>query len=194
MSGGAAERAFSDVFREKLRGSDPRWMINKYVITGESRILPTESHYDLRKEIADWSGVHTNDVVMVGSGKLGFSIDPTQAFKNFHRESDLDMAIVSSELFDYYWRQVFFYMQSDAYWKDRDEFNSYILKGWMRPDLLPSSNFQIRREWWTFFGGLSNRQDYGQYKVRGCVYKNWDFLEEYQTSGLTLCKLKVGRR
>jgi hypothetical protein len=132
-------------------------------------------------------------VVMVGSGKLGFSTAPTQAFKSFDDESDFDMAIISSRFFDYYWRNVFLYSRVNAFWKDREEFNKYLIRGWMRPDLLPSRNFDDRRRWWTFFGSLSNRQDYGRRTIRAGIYKTWDFLEAYQTDGLSQCKLKIRR-
>jgi hypothetical protein len=193
MSAGAAEPAFAAVFRQELSESDPRWLVHKYILSGNSQVLSPENYHKLRAEIADWAGVHVNDVVMVGSGKLGFSTAPNQAFKEFHDGSDFDMAIISSGLFDYYWRKVFLYSRVNTYWKDRDEFNKYLIRGWMRPDLLPSSNFDDRRRWWAFFGRMSNRQDYGRREIRGGIYKAWDFLEAYQTDGLLQCKLKIGR-
>jgi hypothetical protein len=193
MSGGAIEPSFATAFRQELAQSEPKWLVHKYILSGDSRVLSPESYHESRAEIADWAGVHVNDVVMVGSGKLGFSINPEQPLRAFDDNSDLDMAIISSNLFDYYWRSVFLYSRVNAFWRDREAFNSYLVRGWMRPDLLPSSNFADRRTWWTFFGKLSNRQDFGRRKIRGGIYKTWDFLEAYQTDGLSQCKLKIGR-
>jgi hypothetical protein len=196
MSGDAVVQPFSALFREELRQSDPQTLVNKYVISGECQKLAREQYYNLRAEIADWAGVHVNDVVMVGSGKLGFSISPEQPFKEFDagERSDFDMAIISSSLFDYYWRNVFAYSRYSPYWKERGKFESYIIQGWMRPDHLPNQDFELKQEWWRFFNSLANLQRYDRRKISAGIYKNWDFLEAYQTDGLAKCKLKVGKR
>ena len=101
MAGGAAERTFSMKFRDELRHAEPRWLVHKYIISGDCRTLAAESYHELRAEIADWFGIHVNDVVMVGSGKLGFSLDPKQAFKEFHpmfRTSGRQFLRISSPL------------------------------------------------------------------------------------------------
>jgi hypothetical protein len=196
MSSGVVEPSFVTAFRKELRESDPRWLVQKYILSGNSQALSPESYHDLRAEIADWAGVHVNDVVMVGSGKLGFSTNPDQLFKAFHDESDLDMAIISSRFFDYFWRRVFLYSQlneMDVFWKHRKDFYKYLIQGWMRPDLLPTRNFEDRGDWWTFFGRLSNRQNYGCRNVSAGIYKTWDFLEAYQTRSLSKCKLRIVR-
>jgi hypothetical protein len=162
MSAGETEKPFSDSFREELRRVESKLMVHKYIISGDSRTLPSESYYKLRVEIADWFGIHPNEVIMVGSGKLGFSIDPSKMFHPFRRDSDYDIAILSSELFDFYWRKVFAYSQANLFWKERDDFNSYLVRGWVRPDLLPSNNFEYRRNWWAFFGSLSGQEVFGR--------------------------------
>ena len=194
MPGGAGEPPYVTAFRDELRVSDPAWMVHKHILSGESRMLPLQSYHALRAEIADWARVHVNEVVMVGSGKLGFSVNPEQPLKLFDEESDFDIAIISSGMFDWYWKRVFLYSRVYAYWKEQQEFNDYLLRGWMRPELLPpSGNFGERREWWTFFGKISNKQAYGRRKIRAGIYKTWEFLEAYQTDGMRQCKLQIGR-
>ena len=49
-------------------------------------------------------GVSFNNVLMVGSGKTGYSFSPSKkAFKKFNSQSDIDIAIISNNLFLDYW-------------------------------------------------------------------------------------------
>ena len=53
-----------------------------------------------RGDLADGLGVDGRDVLLVGSAATGRSLNPGKRFKAFHRDSDLDIAVVSSFHFD----------------------------------------------------------------------------------------------
>ncbi|RZJ48820.1 MAG: hypothetical protein EOO44_19550, partial [Flavobacterium sp.] len=94
-----------DVVVQKFLIEEPTFFFNN-VRKGEE--------YDFKKNIAEILGVHFRDIIIVGSGKLGFSIKPDSEtalyrFKMFDHDvdkglsevkSDLDVAIISSNLFD----------------------------------------------------------------------------------------------
>ncbi|SCG55644.1 hypothetical protein [Micromonospora halophytica] len=45
-------------------------------------------------------------VQLVGSARLGYSLNPKKNFRRFHESSDLDVAIISPELFDQAWGEL----------------------------------------------------------------------------------------
>jgi hypothetical protein len=58
---------------------------------------------DFRKRVASVFKITSLEVVVVGSAKLGYSLSPTKNFKPFDEDSDLDVAIVSSDHFEEIW-------------------------------------------------------------------------------------------
>ena len=49
-------------------------VVRKHIISGDCFILPHDLYFDLRSEVADHFGLHPNEVFVVGSAKLGFSV------------------------------------------------------------------------------------------------------------------------
>ncbi len=151
--------------------------------------MTSEQYFDLRLVTAHHFGLDSADVLMVGSGRLGFSIKPGQQFRHFCDRSDVDLAIISDELFEYIWKRVFEYKNSVRYWPRENEFKNYLFKGWIRPDLLPpSQHFSVASEWWEFFRGVTNSGKYGFYQVRAGLYHSRYFFESYQKTCMVLCR------
>ena len=67
------------------------------------------------------------------------------------------------------------------------EFMRYLIKGWMRPDKLPTS-FQIdllKTEWFDFFESISyEKSEVGDYKVSAGLFKNHSYLQKYYVQGI----------
>lgn len=108
-----------------------------------------DDFYLFRKRIAEKFGVSFHEVYIVGSAKMGFS--PFKQYKTFDLDSDIDVSIVSRNLFDRFLDEILrFQMEYRAARKavTRDEiklyheFLEYVALGWMRPDKLPLS-FQV---------------------------------------------------
>ena len=49
-------------------------IVDRHIIFGDCYILDKDSYFDLKEQVADHFEIHPPQVVMVGSGKLGFSI------------------------------------------------------------------------------------------------------------------------
>ncbi len=177
-----------DRYKEDLSGLSPIEIVRKHIIYGESCILSQDRYFDLRSEIADHFQLHPNEVLVVGSAKLGFSIVPDKLYRPFGDESDIDVAIVSSNLFDAIWESIFIYRHEGGYWPEYGEFIKYFFRGWIRPDKLPPSDiFQAGKDWWDFFQEVTSSGVYGDYKIAGALYKSWFFLENYQRICVQKC-------
>lgn len=159
-----------------------------------------DKYYDFRKRIAEKFSVNFHEVFITGSAKLGFS--PFKS-KQFDYDSDIDVAIVSSYLYDRIMATIHEYQMQLR--ENRKAVSAYELKGyhrfleygaigWMRPDLLPTS-FRVKElkvEWFDFFDSLSHgRSEVGNYKVSAGAFKSYEHLEKYTLSGLKSLKTKL---
>jgi len=130
----------TDLINDALSETD---ILRKYILCDTTYIYrgQEELHEELKSVIATGFGAGVNDVVMIGSAKLGFSIAPGKVWKNFDVESDIDMAIVSDKLFDDFWKVLYdfnIYLSSRSI-RDEAKYRDFLdafFKGWFRPDLF----------------------------------------------------------
>lgn len=178
-----------DEFKRILETESERNIVQRYIIDAPCAELDDDVHFQKKTEIANFFALNPRDIVVVGSAKLGFSIAPTKRYQAFHFHSDVDIAIVSSNLFDDFWQQAFLYSEGGAHWGDKVKFFQKVSQGWIRPDLMPrDSGYGRRKEWWDFFAPMRARTKFGPVKVRAGLYKNWSFLEAYQARSIAKCK------
>ena len=151
------------------------------------------SFFDFRRRIADKFGIGFHEVFVVGSAKLGFS--PYKE-KEFDLDSDIDVVIVSTPLFDSFMEQIRSY-QSELRRSRRSvstreqalyhQFLEYAALGWIRPDKLPLSFTlsKLKDEWFEFFRSISNgNSEVGNYKVAAGIFRSYSHLENYLLEGL----------
>lgn len=176
-------------FRDDLPRRNAGELVQRHITHGDCYALQDDTYFQLKQEVANHFAVHHSQVVVVGSAKLGFSIVPTKLFRPFSEQSDIDIALASSDLFDAFWQDVFDYWARGERWPGLDDFRRYHFRGWMRPDKLPSSKtFHRSQAWWDFFRGLAASGKFGSYKLTGALYKSWHFLERYQEVCFAACK------
>lgn len=65
-----------------------------------------------REQVGDQFGIGSQDVCIVGSAKLGFSPSPVKFGRPFAETSDVDVVVVSFELFDRGSRELFAHLNS----------------------------------------------------------------------------------
>lgn len=159
-----------------------------------------DDYYKFRKRIADKFGINFHEIFITGSGKLGFS---PRKRKIFSYDSDIDVAIISSTLYDEIMSSIHGYQMElrenrravsitelDGYHK----FLEYGAIGWMRPDLLPTSFRikEIKKDWFDFFDSISHgKSEVGNYKVTAGAFKSYAHLEKYTLSGLQSLRSKI---
>jgi len=175
-------------FKTDLNGLSSLQMIRKYILNGACHVLDHDQHFRLKEEICEHFKVEFNSVVLVGSGKLGFSIKPAKRFQSFGDDSDIDVAVVSPQLFEKVWEEAYLYKKGGAYWPKATSFFTYLSEGWIRPDKLPSSDsFEFTATWWDFFNEITASKRYGPYKIRAGLYHSMFFLQEYQKICIEQC-------
>ena len=196
-------------FKDDCLNLDVELVTQKYLVDGTSSFF--KLYYDEHEEflfkskIASSLGVHIRDVAIVGSGKLGFSIKPEKGigvylFKSFDedfkkdntkKKSDLDVAIVSNSLFDD--QLIKLYEHTDCYitaefnGKVKNQFGSYILKGWLRPDKLPIG-YDITE---SIEGTKKSLSDKYKRDVNIGIYKSWYYFEKYHQNNINNINLNL---
>jgi len=181
-----------EVFRSDVVRMSVPLMVQKHITYGAAYALDQFAYFELKHTVADQFNLHPSEVLVVGSVKLGFSIVATKRYRHFGDTSDIDVVIISSNLFDEIWSDAFDYWLSGAYWPNLEDFRRYLFRGWMRPDKLPPErSFERSREWWEFFRELSNSQQFGPYRISGALYKSWHYLESYQAQCIVECRREI---
>ncbi len=150
-------------------------------------------YFAFKQRVCGQLNVHHTEVTIVGSGKLGFS--PAKR-TSFSLDSDIDVAIVSTEL----WEKVFelglkleYRMRSFEISLHRHQMDGYvkylryIALGWVRPDLIPNVDpmEEFKQSWFDLFRSLSfDRSEVGNYKVSAGLYRSQNHLEKYTVHSL----------
>ncbi len=179
-----------DAFRRDLPFRTVEILVQRHITFGDCFALTPDAYFELKQRIGHHFGINPNQVVVVGSAKLGFSVAPNKRYRPFGNLSDIDVALCCSQLFDDMWIDVFNYWRGWGFWEGFDVFRKYLFRGWMRPDKLPpAESFGRNQAWWDFFRSLSATGDFGPYKISGALYKDWHFLESYQAECVTDCQI-----
>lgn len=195
-------------------------IFQKHVVDGPSyfftNILNQKNlEYELRHELAHTLSVSINDVIIVGSAKLGYSLK-SEIFQTFDQKfrdsrlpkdkSDIDIAIINRRFYErsveeiYHlsrhfnegwirenWRTNVFYRQPSEL---HINYALYLARGWMRPDFLPNVYFD-QAAWRpvcdAWYRKLSRR------KLSVGIYSDWIYLKHYQMDNLSRLKEKISK-
>jgi hypothetical protein len=143
------------------------------------------SHGVLLSELATQLAINQDAINVIGSGRIGFSLNPEQFGKPFSEKSDIDVAIVSDILFDQAWFDML--RLGRAYFKLRDDTKAWleshrrssIYWGFVRPELLPGV-VRFSSKWFFTFKGLSRIRALASRPISGRLYRTRDHLVVHQ--------------
>ena len=187
-----------DNLKKELTSNEVSIVVNKYILGGNPICFGGREILilQLKKDLTEHFNIHIKNIEIVGSAKLGVSLGSDKLGKLFDAQSDIDIAVVSSELFDIAWFELM-KLESISYKlneKDRSflkDCSNLISKGFISPDKLPKiSNFS--KIWWKIFSELSNNDKYEYKKIRGRLFKDWWFAERYYSTQLNRLKSEIG--
>lgn len=190
---------FINIVKRAKTRDDYLRVVRKFLLHGLPFVFKgnQDAYYDFREKIAKRWNVGFNEVLILGSGKLGFSYHKDSVFS---LESDIDVAIVNPMLFEEFYLRIrdFQYDIENAlitltYDEEKlyNRFLTYMIKGWMRPDLLPPklTGKLSKEEWFEYFKSISNRNNpIGNYKVAAGLFKNFNYMEWYYVNSLMKIK------
>lgn len=148
---------------------------------------------DFKMLVSESMDIGFNNVVMVGSGKIGYSLSPNKFLKPFYDEgdekSDIDIAIISPNLFDYFWR-----LFRKSYNVTNKKHYKYIARGIYRgyisdTDLMNIDNCRVE---WLEKSNIATkklqRRMYFRHEIHYRIYRDWKDLEEYHVDSIEQLK------
>lgn len=148
--------------------------------------------------VSDNIGVSFNSVMMVGSGKTGYSLAPKKNFKSFEldteskNKSDIDVAIISNDLFKSFW-DIFRKSYSVKYESVYGYIAREIYRGYINERNLREID-NCRREW-NQLSVKSNKllrsQLFLKHDITYRIYRSWEDFEEYNLASLKSMKARV---
>lgn len=174
-------------------------IVQKYLIESESHFFSkvrVNEEFEFKKDISSRLDVHIRDIAIVGSGKLGFSLKPDTPGLYLYKEfdqgkvSDLDVAIISSSLFDKEIRNLYTHMSFHRNaWGDRSSFAKYILKGKLATRFLPL-DFKFTKEIDSVQSDYQRK--YGR-EINFEIYKSWYYFETYHQENIKNIQINLIR-
>jgi len=184
-------------FKEALRKHDDQVVLDEFYYSSTAAALDRPQEAGLRREIAGRFNVAMRDVIVTGSAKLGFTLvgkPGRPSFSPFGDTSDIDVAIISTDLYVQLWKLLHMYSLSGGPWNNDNSFRKYFVRGWLRPDKLPSGEeFPFQGEWFEYFRGLTASGRYGPYKIAAGIYYGEMFWEQYAVSAINQARLQAER-
>jgi hypothetical protein len=174
-------------FAVMLRQRKHSEIVEEHILSGQPFAFENDQpSYDLlRAEISRELTVDVPAIHLVGSGQIGFSLAPEKFGTPFRPESDLDIAVVDSQMFDEAWMDML--RLGNAYYslkqRVRDMLKQHrennIYWGMMYPDSLPGV-VRISSKWFSAFKGLSRNRQFASREVSGRLYRTRDHLVIHQ--------------
>jgi hypothetical protein len=177
-------------FREALHRDSVDLIVRRMLRQDNERCLNTQTRQEISAGICAEFHRTALDCVFVGSANVGFSIvekPDKPRYRSFTSDSDVDIAIIDTTLFDQVWEEMFLRFIADRPWHDAQRFQKYFFRGWIRPDKLPfDSNFRSR--WFDFFRIISRAHFDSAHSVNCGLYKSRVFLNEYHKLAVMKCR------
>lgn len=186
---------------------DPREFYIKYIIKTNNWYFAEYQHtkvdelidkMDQFKEIvSSCFGVSFHSAQIVGSAKLGVSLSPHKPFRHFiekagdnnQKESDIDIAIISSSLFGEIWDKIREERKKTVIPKYSTITNS-IFRGYINDKEFKDLD-GLRKSWEEKISRcniLLQGELSIMHPISYRIYRNWEDLEDYQLDGITKMK------
>ncbi len=180
-------------FEEILRSRSLDGILDDYLFSGLpfSFVDRPGVYRKMIKELSRGLRVPKQDICVVGSARMGFSLSPPDFGMPFNDYSDLDIVVVSASLFDPSWMDILtsrhtpwssLRPQTKNHMREHKD-RHHIYNGWIYPHLIAEA-LEIGERWLTTFNGLSRTPALSSLPISGRLYRTWDHVRVYHRRGL----------
>jgi hypothetical protein len=181
-----------EVFAELLKTVQHSELVARYLLTKEMPFVFKEKKkgYEfLIGHIAKSLEIKADAITLIGSGRIGFSLDPFKFGVPFSKRSDLDFAIVDSDLFDTAWLELvglgsrFARLETDVQRWVKEHRTNNVYWGYMEPENLRNA-VSAYRVWFPLFAGLVQYTSFAEGGISGRLYRTWEHTRSHQLYSL----------
>lgn len=171
-------------------GHEVDYFVTARLFDGTPAVWPQELNYiRWRHLVATELGVDPMAVQLVGSARLGYSINPKKNFRKFHKESDLDIAVISPELFDKAWGELREIIEDVHFSQKKNYLRKLVFEECIALDIvLPRLSFGER---WSRSRDLFIQDLGGSFRscqVNYRLYRSHGSLRSYQVKSVNIAR------
>ncbi|WP_141743956.1 hypothetical protein [Streptomyces sp. EN23] len=171
-------------------GQEVDFFVTARLFDGTPAVWPQElSYVKWRHLVATELGVDPMAVQLVGSARLGYSMNPSKSYRKFHEGSDLDIAVISPELFERAWGELREIIEEDHFARRKNQLRKLVFEECIALDVvLPHLSFGER---WSRLRDVFV-EEIGE-TFRNCdinyrLYRNHKALRSYQVKSVHIAR------
>jgi hypothetical protein len=190
-------------FKTLLRTSDLLQIAEDHILTGLPYAFKDHprSMNIIQRHLTARLPLKSENIIVVGSARLGFSLNPDGYFNSFNDASDIDIIVIDADLFDMVWSTILDWHYPRKYtklpesdWGWVGERKKDIYWGWIVPHAirykglsLPSALKPIRdfkTSWFNAFQSFSLYDEFVSRTMNSRLYRTRDHALKYHVHGL----------
>lgn len=198
-----------DQFKNILLSKPLDWIVETYIFEGTPYVFRSKPRLSEALHLHLKSNLHLEkeNIVIVGSAKTGFSLNPDTFPRKFSDKSDIDVVVIDEKLFDEVWTTMLkwnYPRRGQLYgidWEWAKKRREDLYWGWFMPDKisfgglsLPSVLKPLRNistNWFNAFKSLSRYPEFADRNISGRLYRTWRHALLYHVDGLRQIKEKI---
>lgn len=207
-----------DELKEDIKSLSERDFYLKYIVRSENWYFENVLGYskdklttisdDFRMTISEELGISFNSIMIVGSSKIGYSLSPRKLFSPFSVDgatraaSDIDVAIISSKIFNEFWslfrknyssKYYVAYYGTDVGIRHKSGIHCEVFRGYINEKSI--SQVDECRKAWNILCGESKKKLYDKLFIKNEVtyriYRSWEDFESYNLINIAEIKAKI---
>jgi hypothetical protein len=125
------------------------------------------------------------DITIIGSARLGISLDPDKFGTPFSRTSDVDTIVVNAQMFDTAWFELY-NLGRKRFLLPRRIQNAYnehksgnVFYGYIEPEKLPGI-VKLSPLWFSTLQGMGRIRELTDHVINGRLYRTWEHVRAHQ--------------
>jgi len=187
-----------DQLRQVIVATDPAIFVSRYLLEPIPHVFfgDISLWVEWKTKLATHLEVDPYEIVVAGSGALGFSLNPKNELSAFNDSSDIDVCVISHSHFEAAWRYL---RTTKPSWlslpkSTRNAFSAhrrnYVFEGAIATDLiLPFLPFGKR--WQAGLDEMAKVEPTKGREVKLRIYRDFDALRAYQIQGVIKAKTSI---
>jgi len=167
---------------------DPMTVVSDIILSSEPYAFRDhpEDYEGFRTELALRLNVDSEAISLIGSARLGFSLNKTKLFSPFSDQSDFDIVIVASEIFDEAWiellsKQHRFPLAGEDEKSRFKRTRENIFFGYFRPDHFPVDT-ELSKAWFPKLATRFTSPIVQMHPIQAWLFKSWEHTRFFYSS------------
>jgi len=191
-----------DEFREILKLEPLDDILDRHIFGGTPYVFRTRpaNASTLYRHLSQQLAVEVENIRIVGSARMGFSLSPDNFPRRFNPSSDIDVVVVNEKLFDMVWTTLLkwhYPRRKHLPAPDNDwarQRRREIYWGWFSPEEIKFEGLSfpdalkpvrdVSTAWFNAFRTLSHFPEFTRRDVNGRLYRTWNHARMYHRQGL----------